>query len=283
MSDLSKKRIISVAICGAWPTKKDNPNLPITPEEISADVLACYKAGAAIAHIHVRDENGGPSISADIYKKTVDMVRALPDCDICINMSSSGALGCEDEDRIRPLRMLLPELASYDCGTMNWFHKDVFENHPRFLRKLGLALQEHDVKPELEIFDGGMIHNAVHYINEGVLKPPCHFQLVLGAPGGLPATVGNLAFLHDQIPKDGGHTWAACGIGRAHMPMLLASIAMGGHVRVGMEDNVFWQKGIPAESNARFVERAKQLIEIAGYEAATPEEARRILGLTRKV
>jgi uncharacterized protein (DUF849 family) len=282
MKDLSKKRIISVAICGAWPTKEDNPNLPVTPEEIADDVYSCWKAGAAIAHVHVRDKDGGPSISTEIYEETVNRIRAFADCDICINMSSSGALGCSDEDRIRPLRRCLPELASYDCGSMNWLHRDVFENHPRFLRNLGLALQTCGIKPELEIFDGGMIYNALHYIKEGVLKPPCHFQFVLGAPGGLASTIENLSFLYSRMPKGEGHTWSACGIGSAHLPIMYTAIAMGGHVRVGMEDNVMWQKGVLAESNAQFVTRAKQLLEIAGYEAATPGEARQILGLARR-
>ena len=151
----------------------------------------------------------------------------------------------------------------------------------RFLEKLGHALIESNIKPEIEIFDAGMIYNAIYYMKKGVLKAPCHFQIVLGCPGGMTNTVENLVFLKSLIPD--GSTWAACGIGAGHMPIMMAGIAMGAHIRVGMEDNVMWQKGVPAESNAQFVKRAKELLEMNGLEAATPEEARKIYGLTRKV
>jgi len=190
-------------------------------------------------------------------------------------------VGFGDEERIYPLQQLLPEVASYDCGTLNWQHRTIFENHPRFLEKLGYALQESNIKPEIEIFDAGMVYNAIYYIKKGVLKAPCHFQFVLGAAGGMPADVSSLVYLKSLIPE--GSTWAACGIGKGHMEILLATIAMGGHLRVGMEDNVFYHKGVPADSNAQFVARTKRLLEEAGLEAATPEEARQILGLTRKV
>ena len=172
-------------------------------------------------------------------------------------------------------------MASYDAGTLNWQHRTIFENHPRFLEKLGKALIESNMKPEIEIFDAGMIYNAIYYMKKGILKAPCHFQIVLGCPGGMTSTIENLVFLKSLIPD--GSTWAACGIGAGHMPIMMAAIAMGAHIRVGMEDNVMWQKGVPAESNAQFVKRAKELLEINGLEAATPEEARKIYGLTRKV
>lgn len=281
MSDLKNKRVITVAITGSWPTREQNPNLSITPEEIAKDVYECWKAGAAIAHIHVRNDDGTPSTDFNKYKETIERIRAYKDCDICINITSSGSVGFGDEERIYPLQQLLPEMASYDAGTLNWQHRTVFENHPRFLEKLGKALIESNIKPEIEIFDAGMIYNAIYYIKKGILKAPCHFQIVLGCPGGMTSTVENLVFLKNLLPE--GSTWAACGIGAGHMPMLMATIAMGGHIRVGMEDNVMWQKGVLAESNAQFVKRAKELLEINGLEAATPEEARQIYGLTRKV
>ena len=281
MSNLKNKRVISVAITGSWPTREDNPNLSITPEEIAQDVYESWKAGAAIAHIHVRNDDGTPSTDFAKYKETVDRIRAFKDCDVCINITSSGSVGFGDEERIYPLQQLLPEVASYDCGTLNWQHRTIFENHPRFLEKLGYALQESNIKPEIEIFDAGMVYNAIYYIKKGVLKAPCHFQFVLGAAGGMPADVSSLVYLKSLIPEES--TWAACGIGKGHMEILLATIAMGGHLRVGMEDNVFYHKGVPADSNAQFVARTKRLLEEAGLEAATPEEARQILGLTRKV
>ena len=280
MSDLKNKRVITAAITGSWPTREQNPNLSITPEEIAADVYECWKAGAAIAHIHVRNDDGTPSTDFMKYKETIERIRAYKDCDICINITSSGSVGFGDEERIYPLQKLLPEMASYDAGTLNWQHRTIFENHPRFLEKLGHALIESNIKPEIEIFDAGMIYNAIYYMKKGVLKAPCHFQIVLGCPGGMTNTVENLVFLKSLIPD--GSTWAACGIGAGHMPIMMAGIAMGAHIRVGMEDNVMWQKGVPAESNAQFVKRAKELLEMNGLEAATPEEARKIYGLTRK-
>ncbi|MBV7276741.1 3-keto-5-aminohexanoate cleavage protein [Clostridium thailandense] len=281
MSDLSKKRVISVAITGSWPTREDNPNLSITPQEIAEDVYASWKAGAAIAHIHVRNDDGSPSTDFKKYKETIDLIRAKKDCDICINITSSGSVDFGDEERIYPLQQLLPELASYDAGTLNWQHRTVFYNPPQFLEKLGHALQESNIKPEIEIFDAGMVYNAIHYIKTGVLKAPCHFQIVLGAAGGMTNTIENLVHLKNILPE--GSTWGACGIGKGHMPIMLATIAMGGHLRVGMEDNVMYHKGVLAESNAQFVARAKRLLEEAGFDAATPDEARQIYGLTRKV
>lgn len=281
MSDLKNKRVITAAITGSWPTREQNPNLSITPEEIAKDVYECWKAGAAIAHIHIRNDDGTPSTDFEKYKETIERIRAYKDCDICINITSSGSVGFGDEERIYPLQKLLPEMASYDAGTLNWQHRTIFENHPRFLEKLGTALIESNIKPEIEIFDAGMIYNAIYYMKKGILKAPCHFQIVLGCPGGMTNTVENLVFLKSLIPA--GSTWAACGIGSGHMPILMTTIAMGGHIRVGMEDNVMWQKGVLAESNAQFVKRAKELLEMNGLEAATPDEARQIYGLTRKV
>lgn len=281
MSDLSNKRIITVAVTGSWPTKKDNPNVPITPEEIAESVYESWKAGAAIAHIHVRNDDGTPSQDFEKFKKVVDLIRAKKDCDICINLTSSGNVGLGDDERIYPIKELRPELASYDCGTLNWQHRTIFENSPRFLEKFGLALQEYEVKPEIEIFHAGMIYEALHYLKIGALKAPLHFQFVLGCPGGMESTIENLVFLKNLIPE--GSTWAACGIGKGHIPVMLTTIAMGGHLRVGMEDNVMYHKGVLAESNAQLVARAKRLLEEAGLEAATPDEARQILGLRKRI
>lgn len=281
MSDLNKKKVITVAIVGSWPTRKDNPNISITPQEIADDVYECWKAGAAIAHIHVRNDDGSATSDFTRYKETIDLIRAKKDCDICLNITSSGSVGYGDDERIYPIQQLLPELASYDCGSLNWQNKMIFENHPRFLEKLGLVLKESNVKPEIEIFDAGMVYNAIHYIKTGVLKAPCHFQIVLGAAGGMTSTIDNLVYLRNLLPE--GSTWAACGIGKGHMPMMLATIAMGGNLRVGMEDNVMYYKGVLAESNSQFVARAKRLLEEAGLEAASPDDARQIYGLTRKV
>jgi len=269
------KLIITVAPTGAWPSKKDNPAIPLTPEEIAADVYECYQAGAAVAHLHMRDDEGKGTMSADKFEKTVKLIKEK--CNIILNLTTSGDLNATDETRQAHLKRLRPELASYDCGTMNWMNNSVFMNHPKFLEELGMTMQEYGVKPELEIFDAGMLYNSFYYLKKGVLKAPLHYQFVLGAAGGMTATVKNLVFLHGLMPE--GNTWSALGIGKGHIPIMMAAIALGGHVRVGMEDNVFYGPNELAKSNAQLVERAGKFIKLAGHEPATPDEAREILGL----
>lgn len=277
--ELVNKTIITVAPTGAWPSKTDNPNIPLQPEEISQDIINCSNEGAAIVHIHVRDDNGKASMSYEKFEQTVKLVRKKSD--IVINLTTSGGIGLTDDIRIKPFEKLLPEIASFDCGSMNWLHTTVFENSPSFLEKLGLRMQEVNVKPEIEIFDVGMVYNALYYLKKGVLKPPLYFQFVLGAAGGIAATPENLIFLKSLIPEDS--MWGAFGIGKGHLPILYTTLALGGNVRVGMEDNVVYHKGILADSNAQLVARAVRLVEEMGKKPATPDEARQILGLTRKV
>ena len=276
MSDLSSKVILTVAPTGAWPSKEDTPYIPLQPREIADEVYACWKAGASIAHLHVRDDQGKSSMSLDKFTETVNLIRAT-DCDIVLNLTTSGQLGLEDEDRMRHIKALRPELASYDCGSMNWLHTTVFENSPRFLEKLGTTMLEHNIKPEIEVFDAGMVYNALHYLKKGILKGPLHFQFVLGAPGGMDATVENLMFLRTLIPA--GSTWGALGIGKGHLPIMYAAMALGGHARVGMEDNIYYAKGVLAKSNVAFVERTKRIATEINKQVATPAEARAILGL----
>ncbi|MGO0059827.1 3-keto-5-aminohexanoate cleavage protein [Brevibacillus fluminis] len=272
---MEDKVIVTVATTGAWPNKQDTPHIPLQPEEIADEVYACYKAGAAIAHIHVRDDAGQASMSFEKFERTVRLIRER--CDIVLNLTTSGGLGLTDEERMKPFIELKPELASYDCGSMNWAHSTVFLNTPPFLEKLGHAMRENGVKPEIEIFDAGMVYNALHYLKKGVLDAPPHFQFVLGAPGGIAATVENLVFLKGLLPADA--TWSAFGIGRMHLPILYATLAMGGHVRVGMEDNIYYSRGVLAESNAAFVARTKRTVAELGKELASPDEARTMLGL----
>lgn len=272
---MENKVVLTVACTGAWPQKKDTPYVPLQPAEIADEVYACWKAGASVAHIHVRDDEDKASMSFEKFEQTVKLVRER--CDIVLNLTTSGGLGLTDEIRMKPFIELKPELASYDCGSMNWSHTTVFENSPRFLEKSGLAMQENNVKPEIEVFDAGMIYNALYYLKKGILKAPLHFQFVLGAPGGMTATVENLMFLKSLIPE--GSTWSALGIGKGHLPILYATLALGGHIRVGMEDNIFYRKGQLAKSNAEFVERTKRIAAEMDKEIATPAEARVILGL----
>ena len=281
MSDLKNKRVITAALCGSWPTKDMNPAVPYTPEEIAEEAYNCWKAGAAIVHVHAREADGSPSIRGELYEDIVNRIRAHKDCDVCINITSSGRECGPDEERIEPIQKLLPELASYDAGTLNWQHRTIFENSPRFLEKLGLALQEANVKPEIEVFDAGMIYNTIYYMKKGILKAPCHYQIVLGCAGGMTSTVENLVHLKSIMPE--GSTWAACGISAGHLPIMMATIAMGGHLRVGLEDNLYMDHGVLAKSNVELVERAVKALELNNLEPATPDEAREIYGLTRKV
>lgn len=281
MTDLRNKRVITAALCGSWATKEMNPAVPYSPEEIAADAYECWQAGAAIVHIHVRNADGSPSTDFDLYRETVERIRAHKDCDVCINMTSSGSVDFGDEERIYPLQQLLPELSSYDAGTLNWQNRTVFLNPPAFLEKLGIALLDSNIKPEIEIFDAGMVYNSIYYAKKGILKTPCHYQIVLGCAGGMTSTVENLVHLKSILPE--GSTWAACGISSGHLPIMMAAIAMGGHLRVGLEDNLYLAHGVLAKSNAQLVKRAKQLLELNNLEAASPDEARRIYGLTRKV
>ena len=277
-----EKRIISAALTGNWGDKSKNPALPMTPEEIASAAYEAYKAGAAIVHIHMRDEQGHPTMRVDLFEKTVKMIQEK--CNVIINLTSSGGHSLDgmapDETRMLPFKVLKPEMGSYDCGTMNWLHKTVFENNPDFLEKLGTLYQECVTKPEIEIFDIGMLDTAKYYIKKGVLKQPCHFQFIMGAPGGMAATIENLTFIHSQLPN--GSTWSASGLSKAHIPIMLATLALGGNVRVGLEDNLYYAHDILAKSNAQLVERAAQIIHAAGYDVATPEDARNMLNLKKK-
>lgn len=283
MSNLKNKRIITVATTGAWPTKDNTPNVPIEPSEIAEEIYNCWKEGAAVAHIHCRDDEGKAAMVFEKFEETVKLVRAHDDCDIIINLTTSGGVNLKEEDRIKPFYELKPDMASFDCGTMNWQHTTIFENNPAFLEKLGTLMQEVNVKPEVEAFDPGMIYNAGYYLKKGILKSPLHFQFCMGVAGGIAATTKNLVFMKDIMDEVApGSTWSAFGVGKGAMEILYSAIAMGGHIRVGMEDNVLYRKGQIADSNMQFVARAKRIIEEYTCEVATPAEAREILGLPPK-
>lgn len=275
--ELHDKVIITVATTGAWPTKKDNPAVPMTPREIADDVYACWQAGASVAHLHMRDADGQGTMNKELFRETVELIRER--CDIVLNLTTSGDLKATDETRMEHLKELKPEMGSYDCGSMNWMHTGVFLNTPPFLEKLAQTMNECGAKPEIEVFDAGMIYNAAYYQKKGLLKAPLHYQFVLGAAGGMAATVENLVFLKGLIPADA--TWSALGIGKGHLPIMYAALALGGHVRVGMEDNVMFSKDRLAASNAEFVARTVRIVREMNKTEAKPDEARHILGLRR--
>ena len=280
---MAKKTIITAAVTGAWPKKENNPNVPMTPQEIADDVYACWKAGAAIAHLHMRDENGDGTMDTAKFEETVNLIHTkYPDCDIILNLTTSGDIHADDEIRVAHVKKLKPEMASYDCGSMNWLHSGLFINSPKFLTDCGLLFQETNTKPEIEAFDPGMIGNAAYYIKKGVLKTPVHFQFCMGCANGIPGTMKNLIFMKetaDELVGKGNYTWSCFGVGHSAMEMLYGAVSLGGGIRVGMEDNVMYAKGQLAESNVQFVERAARVIREYGNEVATPAEAREILGL----
>ena len=271
-----EKLILTVATTGSVTGRHQTPYVPITPEEIADEVYRAYNAGAAIAHIHVRDDKGYPTMDFEKFKKTVELIRAK--CDIILNITSSGG-AAPDEDRIRPGVELQSDMMTMDCGSTN-FGEGIFINTPPFLRKLGKAAIEGGVKPEIEIFDTSMIFNAINLRDEGYIKEPMHFQFVLGVKGGLPANMKSLSFLLDCMPK--GSTWSAFGIGRYVYDIAAMAIIEGGHCRAGMEDNIYLSKGVLAEHSAQFIEKIGKMAEMFGRPVASVAEARQILGLKKK-
>ena len=266
--------IVSVATTGSWPTKEQNPALPTTPEEIAADAVACRNEGAAIAHVHVRDAAGRVTCEPARYARVRDLVAAAGS-DVVLNLSTGGGAGVTtDEERMAPMA-LGPEIASFDCGSLN-FGDRVFVNSPAFLRELAARMAAHGVRPEIECFEPGHVWNALRLIDDGALTPPFWFQFVLGVRGGSPPTVKQLQHLVEMLPA--GARWSVCGIGRAQLPLALAAIAMGGHVRTGLEDNLWYRKGELA-TNPRLVARLARIAAEVGRPLATPAQVRTALAL----
>lgn len=278
MASMQDKLILSAALTGSSTTTARNPALPVTVEQIAEAAIACWNAGASIVHLHVRDENERMVCDPVRFARAVELIKASG-CDVIINLSTSGGPGnFDDAHRLEPLA-LRPEIASFDCGSLN-FGRSVFINSPTFLDSLSAAMNEHGVLPEIECFDTGHVTSALALVSEGKLTPPLWFQMVLGVRGGAAGEVRNLVHMVDMLPP--GALWSCCGIGRAQLPLNLATIAMGGHVRTGLEDNIYYHKGVPAESNAQLVERVVRIAAEVGRPIATPAETRELLGLPRK-
>jgi uncharacterized protein (DUF849 family) len=271
------KLIITVATTGAMTTKENTPYLATQPEEIAEEVYQAYQAGAAIAHIHVRTEEEKATMDLERFRETVGLVRER--CDIIINMTSSGGLGFSDEERIAPHVELKPDMGTFDAGSMN-FYQGVFVNSPTFLEKLGKAYIENGIKPEVEVFDAGMVWNAKRLLKDGFLKAPIHFQCCMHVHGGMEGNARNLVHLVDSLPE--GSTWSAFGCGPTANLIMAMAIIMGGHVRVGMEDNVYLSKGELAKHNSEFVEKVQRLAAEFKRPVATVAEAREILSLPAK-
>lgn len=271
-----EKLIITAAICGAEVTKEHNPAVPYTVEEIAREAESAYKAGASIIHLHVRTDDGTPTQDKARFKACMDAI--LERCpDVIIQPSTGGAVGMTDEERLQPTE-LGPEMATLDCGTCNFGGDEVFVNTENTIKNFGRLMIERGVKPEVEVFDKGMIDYAIKYAKQGFIKEPMHFDFVLGVQ--MAATVRDLSFMVDSIPA--GSTWTVSGIGRHEFPLAAVAIAMGGHVRVGFEDNVYIEKGVLAKSNGESVEKVVRIAKELGREIATPDEAREILGLKKR-
>lgn len=267
------KLIITVAPVGAEVTKKDNPNLPLTPEEIAQEAANCEKNGASIIHLHVRDANGNATQDKKVFKHTMELIKSK--CNLIIQVSTGGAAWMSAEERIEPLD-LYPEMATLTTGTVN-FGNDVFLNSPVVIEKFACKITQNGVKPEIEVFDMGMINTAIKLVKKGILQLPLHFDFVMGVPGGIPGEPRYLLQLVDSLPD--GCTWSVAGIGRNELPLAVMAIILGGHVRVGFEDNIYYSKGVLASSNAQLVERITAIACQLGREIATPTEARGILGI----
>ena len=277
------KTIITAALTGA--VTPAGYKIPETPGQIAEEAYECWKLGAAVVHIHTRAEDGKGAMNTAAFAEIVKRIRAHSDCDVIINCTFSGHSPehpATDEERYLH-HMTVPgiEMGSYDAGSFNWMPGSVFVNSPQFLQKLGDAYMEKGIKPELEIFDAGMLGVADYFVKKGHLSTPCHFQFCLGVLGGMPATVENLLYLKNHIPA--GSTWSAFGVGTGHMPILYAALALGGHIRVGLEDNVIYGKDENGQkimaTNQMLVQRAVRAVETFGNRPATPAEAREILGI----
>ena len=267
------KLIITVALTGNVPTREMNPNVPTTPAEIAADVRRCADAGAVLFHVHARDAEQKPTLDIEAYKENVRRIKAVAP-EVIIQLSTGARAGTDWEDRSNPVR-LLPEMGSFTTGSNN-MPGIIYGNSPQFIEHLAGVYHSTGVVPEIEVFETGMIANALFMVKKGLLQLPLHFDFVMGVPGSMPASVKNLLFLSESIPAD--CTWTVAGIGKAEIMLSTAAILLGGHVRVGLEDNLFMPDGTPA-SNLALVEKIVTIAREVGRDIATPAEARRILSL----
>ena len=271
-----EKLIITAAICGAEVTKEQNPAVPYTVDEIVREAKSAYKAGASIIHLHVRKDDGTPTQSKERFQQCIDEI--LKYCpDVIIQPSTGGAVGMSDLERLQSTEVTpTPEFATLDCGTLNFGGDDIFINTDNTIVNFAKIMKERGIKPELEVFDKGMIDIALKVDRKGYFVYPLHFDFVLGVQ--MTATVRDLAFMAGSIPS--GSTWTVAGIGRFEFDMAAAAIVMGGHVRVGFEDNLYIQKGVLAKSNGELVEKVVKLASLLGRAIATPNEARQILSIS---
>lgn len=270
-----EKLIITAAICGAEVLKEHNPAVPYTVEECVREAKSAYDAGASIIHLHVRYDDGTPTQDKNRFREVMDAIyKVCPD--VIIQPSTGGAVGMSNDERLQPTE-LNPELATLDCGTLNFGGDEVFMNTENTIKYFAERMNERGIKPELEVFDKSMIDMALRLHKKGYIKEPMHFDFVMGVNGGITGELRDFVFLRGSIPADA--TYTVAGIGRFEFPLAAAAIIDGGHVRVGFEDNVFISKGVLAKSNGELVEKVVRIAKEFGREIATPDEARKILGM----
>ncbi len=296
------KVIVTAAITGSIHVPSMSPYLPITPQQIADEAVRVYEAGGAVAHIHVRNpETGQPSSDMELFREVVTKVKSK--CNMVLCLSTGGGVGMTTAERVKAVITFKPELASFNFGSINfglfpiaeavrefkfpwekaylestWDY--IFPNTFKTLREFSQAFSENETKPELEIYDAGMINNVAFMIQRGYLKKPVYLQFVLGILGSIPASPNNLLFLLNSARETvGDFVWSVCAAGRHQLPMCTMSLVMGGNARVGMEDSLYAGKGVLAKSNADQVEKIVRIARELGLEPATPDEARQILGL----
>ena len=272
-----QKLIITAAICGAEVSKKQNSNIPYTIEEIGKEAESAYNAGASIIHLHVREDDGTPTQSKKRFKECIEEIKKR--CkDVIIMPSTGGAIGMTNQERLQPIYLQpAPLIASLDCGTMNFGGDEIFVNTETTIIYFAEEMNKLGIKPELECFDKSHIDMALRQYAKGVIKSPMHLNLVFGVNGGISATPRDIVFLIESLPEDS--TYTVTGIGRYEFLVATMGIIYGGHVRVGLEDNLFLSKGKLAESNGQLVEKIVRIASELGREIASPLEARKILKL----
>ena len=293
---MNNEVIVTCAVTGAGDTLGKHPEVPVTPEQISNAAIAAAKAGASVAHIHVRDpETGLGSRDVNLFKEVVERIRDS-ETDVVINLTAGmggdwvpseenpsmpgpGTDMIGPEERLAHVREIHPEICSLDCGTMNFGNgNEIYISPPGYLREMASMIQEWGVKPELEVFELGQIRFAKQMIKEGLINEPPMFQICLGIPWGAEQTVDSMKVMKDELPNNA--SWASFGIGRMQMPMAAAAVAMGGNVRVGLEDNLYLEKGVLA-SNDQLVTRVIEIIQRMGSRVLSPQETRDKLKLKK--
>jgi 3-keto-5-aminohexanoate cleavage enzyme len=267
--------ILTAAIVGAEVTREQTPYLPISAREIADEAARCREAGAAVVHLHVRNPDGSPSQSSSLFAEAIQAIREKTD--VIVQTSTGGAVGMSIDERAGPLACR-PEMATLNCGTLN-FGEEVFVNTRPQIRELARRIRAAASIAELECYEVGHIEEALTLAREDLLSPPLHFQFVLGVPGGIGAREDTLRFMAAQLPA--GSTWGVAAVGRFQKPMTEAALKLGGHARVGLEDNIFLAKGVLAPGSAPLVAQAAAFAKSIGRTAVEPARARVLLGLSR--